>query len=202
MPIKRGGGINQKLLLDFARCDQLLITFEFTCSISLLYLYLLYGTLCRRLAAGEWCHVFPEGGIWQRPVLGGRENGKEGELGHLKWGVGKLIAHSPRRAIVVPFFQFGMETTMPQHPETKKLSSVIPRPGHNVVVRFGEEINFDDLIQEHELLHGILWKYKASVDEDKEGDFHDHWDSKPEELLLYHKITLRVEKALIALNIP
>ena len=91
---------------------------------------------------------------------------------------------------------------MPQHPETKKLSSVIPRPGHNVVVRFGEEINFDDLILEHELLHGILWKYNASVDEDKEKIFHDHWDSKPEELVLYHKITLRIEKALIALNIP
>jgi hypothetical protein len=40
----------------------------------------------RRLAAGDWGHVFPEGGVWQRPgCLGGRENGKEDEIGHLKW---------------------------------------------------------------------------------------------------------------------
>ena len=166
--------------------------------------------LCRRIAAGDWCHVFPEGGIWQRPELGGRENGTEGELGKLKWGVGKLIAHSPKRAIVIPFFQFGMETTMPQHPVTKKLDTVIPRPGHDVTVRFGKEIDFDDLIKEHEAIHGALWKYTASVDEDvypgggkeggKEGDFHDHWDSRPEELMLYHKIALRIEESLNCLN--
>jgi monolysocardiolipin acyltransferase len=164
MPIRRGGGINQKLLLDFAR----------------------------RLAAGDWCHVFPEGGIWQKPVLGGRDNGSEKELGHLKWGVGKLIAHSPKRAIVIPFFQFGMETLLPQDPVTKKLDSMIPKPGHNVKVRFGVELDFDDLIKEHEELHGQLWKYKASVDEEIEGqDFHLYWDSRPEEMILYHKITLR-----------
>ena len=27
-------------------------------------------------------------------------------------------------------------------------------------------MNFDDLIKEHEDLYGILWKYKASVDEE------------------------------------
>mmetsp|Transcript_9183 Transcript_9183/g.9253 ORF Transcript_9183/g.9253 Transcript_9183/m.9253 type:complete len:145 (+) Transcript_9183:411-845(+) len=36
LPIARGDGINQKLLLDFAR----------------------------HLAAGDWGHVFPEGGCW------------------------------------------------------------------------------------------------------------------------------------------
>ena len=147
--------------------------------------------------------MFPEGGIWQRPVLGGRENGKENEIGHLKWGVGKLIAHSPKKAIVIPFFQYGMETLMPQHPVTKKLDSHIPVPGHDVLVRFGKEIEFDDLIKEHEEKYGVLWKYKASVDEEEEkgeGNFHDHWDSKPEDLKLYHKITLRIEEALIALN--
>jgi monolysocardiolipin acyltransferase len=132
-------------------------------------------------------------------VLGGRENGKEGEIGHLKWGVGKLIAHSPKKAIVIPFTHMGMETVMPQHPVTKVLATTIPQPGHDVSVKFGEELDFDDLIKEHEALHGILWKYTASVDDDKEGDFHEHWDSKPEELVLYHKITLRIEKSLAAL---
>ena len=44
LPICRGAGIHQRLLLDFAR----------------------------HLANGEWCHVFPEGGVWQWDELGGR----------------------------------------------------------------------------------------------------------------------------------
>ena len=34
-------------------------------------------------------------GVWQLDYLGGRLNGREKELGKLKWGVGKIIAHSP-----------------------------------------------------------------------------------------------------------
>jgi hypothetical protein len=156
----------------------------------------------RRLAAGDWGHVFPEAGIWQRPgCLGGRENGKEDEIGHLKWGAGKLIAHSPKRAVVIPFVHLGMETVTPQDPETKaRLSSVPNLVGHDVTVNFGEELDFDDLIKEHEDVHGVLWKYTANVDDDKEGDFHEHWDSKPEEQELYHKITMRVEQAMTALH--
>lgn len=44
LPICRGQGINQQLLLDFGR----------------------------HLANGEWCHIFPEGGVWQWEELGGR----------------------------------------------------------------------------------------------------------------------------------
>jgi hypothetical protein len=93
----------------------------------------------------------------------------------------------------------GMETVMPQHPVTKALATAIPQPGHDVSVIFGEELDFDDLIEDHEALHGKLWKYTVSIDDDNEGDFHEHWDSKPEDLVLYHKITLRIEKALTAL---
>jgi monolysocardiolipin acyltransferase len=201
--------------------------------------------------------VFPEGGIWQLPQIGGRGNGREKELGYLKWGVGKLIAHSPKRPVVVPFFLYGMETVLPQNPDTKKLLTAIPQPGHHVRVVFGEELCFDDLIEEHERQHGPLWKYSASVDEDEakvkevrirkqqalsvtaadrgsssgrndksssqEGqsistdgksdsasnvasinesrvDFHVYWDSRPEDLQLYHKITLRIEEAIRKLN--
>lgn len=41
----RGGGVDQRLLQD----------------------------LSRRVAAGEWCHVFPEGKCYQQHTLGGRE---------------------------------------------------------------------------------------------------------------------------------
>jgi monolysocardiolipin acyltransferase len=44
LPIHRGGGIDQTLLYNFAY----------------------------RLAQGGWCHVFPEGGVWQWNELGGR----------------------------------------------------------------------------------------------------------------------------------
>ena len=44
LPICRGAGINQRLLRDFGR----------------------------HLACGQWCHIFPEGGVWQWDELGGR----------------------------------------------------------------------------------------------------------------------------------
>lgn len=47
LPIERGGGIDQKLLLDFSR----------------------------RLAAGGWCHVFPEGKTVQVRSGGGTGDG-------------------------------------------------------------------------------------------------------------------------------
>ena len=174
MPIKRGAGIDQKAFLAFAR----------------------------RAAAGDWLHVFPEGGIWQKLELGGRHNGREREVGRLKWGVGKLIAHCPQRPVVIPFFHWGMETTMPQHPVTKELlNKGVPVPGHRVDVRFGPELHFDDLIDAHERRHGRLWKYTASVDDDVDPDnFLAQWKSRPEDLELYHQITARIEDALNALN--
>lgn len=154
LPIWRGGGINQKLLLDFAR-------------------------LC---AAGEWVHIFPEAGVWQQETLGGRgsinarkappNSPTEGswpctveDAGKLKWGVGKLIAHAPKKPIVIPFFHSGMETVYPHNPADNVVMHRLPRPGQDVVVRFGEPIDFDDLIQEHEETHGPLWHYSESTGE-------------------------------------
>eukprot|EP01038_Epipyxis_sp_PR26KG_P005254 gene5254-7302_t len=170
LPIWRGGGINQKLLLDYARL----------------------------IAAGGWCHIYPEGGVWQLSELGGRTN--YSKLGKLKWGVGKLIAHSPVKPIVIPFFFSGTETMIPQDPITKKVSSWIPNFGHKVTVRFGIELDFTDLINEHELKYGPLWKYKPSIKYEMNENYHDYWDSKPEDLILYNKITNRIEEALVNLN--
>ena len=148
-------------------------------------------------------------------------------LGKLKWGVGKLIAHSPHRPTVIPLFFSGTETIIPTDPETGKTISYIPRLGHKVDLRVGEEIKFDDLIAEHEKAHGPLWKYSANIDEDEkriqnkasvdssdaveEGrvrrsgkklrqSFHRYWDSRAEDLILYSKITARIEAALTKLN--
>ncbi|KAL7529740.1 hypothetical protein ACHAXR_003135 [Thalassiosira sp. AJA248-18] len=163
LPICRGGGINQKLLLDFAR----------------------------HLACGEWCHVFPEGGVWQWNELGGRrklphnatagsssdfdttnssttDNKKKKDnndttikivpatlaqkslppspIGKLKWGIGKLIAHAPTTPKVIPFAHRGMERLFPQDETTGKtklrdnlLASLLPR-----ILRADDDIDDDD----------------------------------------------------------
>eukprot|EP00978_Attheya_sp_CCMP212_P013972 scaffold35329_cov44-Attheya_sp.AAC.2 len=177
LPICRGAGINQKLLLDFAKL----------------------------VAQGDWCHVFPEGGVWQLPGLGGLKSqpgsGGRGRsssgLGKLRWGVGKLIAHSPMRPRVIPFAHAGMESLIPQDPVSGK-----SRFGHEdplrVLVRFGQELHFDDLIETHEAKHGTLWTYDALPNNNR--NFHRKWDSSPAEYQLYSKIADRIEQHLEVLS--
>ena len=74
LPIWRGGGIDQPLLLDMAR----------------------------QIAAGHWAHIFPEARVVQSGELGQDPITKRSpddlrRLGVLKWGVGKLIAHGELR---------------------------------------------------------------------------------------------------------
>ena len=224
LPICRGGGINQKLLLDFGR----------------------------HLAAGEWCHVFPEGGVWQWEELGGRRqlpkgaeyksssdfgpsiNNLENESvvipatkkqkalplsykGKLKWGVGKLIAHAPTTPKVIPFAHMGMEKLLPQDDISGKtklreniLQSILPTflggEAHNdklsIQIQFGQEITFHDLISKHEARYGKLWKYSGNVDAEEEritqssGGFHEKWDSSKAERELYSEIVKRIEDRL------
>lgn len=240
LPIWRGGGINQRLLLDYTR----------------------------HAAAGEWCHLFPEGGVWQDSVIGGRLNksgavalpssitassGADGRgevpvpaVNRLKWGIGKVIAHCPTAPVVVPFFHSGMQTVIPMDPASRQLTLLasitvfgrtltLPRlhGGHEVTVRFGAPLRFDDLIGEHERRHGRLVKILPSrrlqeqqQQEQRAGvistnttsttstssiststsrgtaeDFHSYWDSSEAECELYRKITLRIEEALLQLNL-
>ncbi|CAM9633722.1 unnamed protein product [Ascophyllum nodosum] len=196
MPICRGSGIDQRLLLNFYR----------------------------RLLAGGWCHVFPEGHCEQGGSLGGRTPGpSRDELGRLKWGVGKMIAHAPVRPLVIPVFHTGMANVMPLNPLTRKILHTLPRHGNTVTARAGPAISFEDLIEEHERRHGPLRKMVAAVGEesgrgreaeagrvkttagaqtalsgDVEGDV--VWRSTPEERQLYSKIARRVEDALLKLE--
>ena len=102
------------------------------------------------------------------------EEGKVQGKGKLKWGIGKMIAHAPRPPgklqnlckkahiklltkasissllVVIPFCHTGMESIMPQDPATRRTLSPVPVPLHDVRVQFGEEIDFADLIEEHE----------------------------------------------------
>ena len=185
LPIHRGGGINQKLLLD----------------------------VTRKLANGDWVHVFPEAGVWQKDTLGGRGaddkvpppkvNGKVNNKGKLKWGIGKMIAHAPKTPVVIPFCHLGMEKIMPQDTETRKNQSTFPIPFvHDVTVKFGEEVSFDDLIEEHEEQYGKIRKCNANCTDDEYpvDQFHLYWKSTPAEERLYHNITYRIEQKLEALH--
>lgn len=196
LPICRGGGIDQRALLDFGR----------------------------HLACGEWCHVFPEGGVWQWDELGGRKElpanvvmaspsdfngGSDNEQDHkrtdgitlrvlpgtsqqralpssakgkLKWGIGKLIAHAPVVPCVIPFAHHGMERLLPTNDATGRtglrenlLASFLPAAlggdaadRLHVRVRFGETIAFDDLMDDHEARHGKLWKYCGKLNAEEQ----------------------------------
>ena len=198
LPICRSKGLDQKLLLDFAR----------------------------HLASGEWCHIFPEGGVWQLPELGGRHDlpgsggrGRVSGPGKLRWGVGKLIAHAPVTPRVIPFAHAGMENVLPQDKESGTTSlkrNFFDRSDPlQVLVRFGSEISFEDLIRDHEAEHGILWKYDKTTEGKTEsddviygglggrgnrGDFHRRWDSSAAEKELYSRIASRIEIHLEALT--
>jgi hypothetical protein len=83
----RGGGVNQKHLLDFCRYVQYINNVNILIIIIVVYIYLIlliqcficyiliilypkYYIICRHVAAGDWCHIFPEAGVWQTTQLG------------------------------------------------------------------------------------------------------------------------------------
>jgi monolysocardiolipin acyltransferase len=188
LPIRRGGGVDQPLLYDIAR----------------------------QIAAGCWVHVFPEGRVVQGSSLGldpltTRSSEDLAIKGRLKWGVGKLIAHSPVPPVILPFHHKGMAGVMPQRnvlvqgPDgdwlyDNKVISPLPRTGAVVVVRFGDAICVDDLVKEYEDLHGPLYKVGSAPGSAVEEAVPHRWESSPEELMLYQAITLRIEKALLSLE--
>ena len=161
LPIWRGGGVDQPLLLDVAR----------------------------RVSNGDWVHVFPEGRVVQSGRLATDEISTRSEeevarIGRLKWGVGKLIAHAAVPPTVLPWHHRGMAAVLPQHAEWRddgrggrrrkrhttyrnpfadwrddgrggrrfdqSVKSWVPRAGNRVTVEFGPSVEYRDLILAHE----------------------------------------------------
>jgi hypothetical protein len=92
-----------------------------------------------------------------------------------------------------------MEELMPQDEVTRKTLTPVPIPGrHHVTVRFGDEIYFDDLIDDHEKRHGPIRRipYQVSEHDVDDDDFHAYWDSSPAECELFAKMALRIENRL------
>lgn len=85
------------------------------------------GAAARRLGAGDWLHVFPEGRV--QPA---------GDVGVFRQGIGKLVcdarAASGRDPLVLPFFHSGMARVMPYYGST-------PGVGNTVTVVVGQPVD-------------------------------------------------------------
>lgn len=77
--------------------------------------------LAERLRAGEWVHVFPEGGRTRDPEARLRRP--------LKGGLARLVRES--RPLLLPFHHHGMQGVLP-------IGAWLPRVGNRVRVLFGE----------------------------------------------------------------
>lgn len=179
LPIKRGAGVDQPQFLD----------------------------LCRHVAAGNWVHLFPEGKVNQGDRIGANYIGvRDAEAaalcgGRLKWGIGKMVAHSPQAPVLIPFYAKGMRELLPCDPATgeNERPTLARMTGKRVEFWAGREVKFDDLIRAHEIEHGPLWKYGSRPGEDS-ADWREHWPSSKEERALYSAITWRVEEEMIRLQ--
>lgn len=80
-----------------------------------------------RLLAGDWVHVFGEGG---------RTRDKDSRLAEtLKPGLGWMIAEA--KPLVLPFYHTGMQHILP-------VGAVRPRRGHTVRLLFGDIVDYND----------------------------------------------------------
>jgi hypothetical protein len=88
-----------------------------------------------------------------------------------------------------------MENLLPQHPDTGKTGlkkDIFGGEKLSVKVRFGREIFFDDLIEEHEKIYGDLWV----LDGKGKCSYSKGYISSKEERELYRKIALRIENEM------
>jgi len=148
-----------------------------------------FKEFCDKARDGGWCHIFPEGRLWQPWKLR-----KEGRLlGNLRPGVGKLVGHcetSKHPPLVVPFYHTGMHRILPQFPANPKKQALPPKTGNKIRVRVGEPIDVSDLIEKHR---------GGREEARKELGVTDGWTTTEADEALYAEVTERVEAALVAL---
>ena len=86
-----------------------------------------FDFLKQRLLAGDWVHLFPEGG---------RSREAQGMLKRpFKRGIGRLIHEA--RPILMPFYHYGMHEVLP-------IGSVVPRVKKKIKVLFGHSSEVND----------------------------------------------------------
>ena len=145
---------------------------------------------------GAWCHIFPEGRIWQDWRF---EEG-EPKLGPFMAGVGKVIAHcrEGREPIIVPMYHKGMDQIVPEKVLEKKRGGKrikkssprvnFPLTGKRVEVWFGEPFDLKDVVQRFR-------------DEKENKGALDFWDTNSlEALTLYQEIANELRVRMIELE--
>jgi len=86
-----------------------------------------FSFLLERLRAGDWVHIFPEGGRTRDPGALLRTP--------FKTGIGRLLVEA--QPIAMPFYHRGMHEILP-------IGSRLPRWGKEVDVLFGDATRIDD----------------------------------------------------------
>ena len=128
----------------------------------------LFRLFHQKLVTGAWCHIFPEGRIWQNWRF---NESTEAILGPFKHGVGKLIAHSyPNIPVVIPMYHKGMSNIIPEKrlPHAKKSQpsvpqSLIPVTKQKIEYYVGEPIDFTDKVEKfHKEYPGLLSQWRSS----------------------------------------
>ena len=154
-----------------------------------------------KLAGGAWCHIFPEGRVFQN----WRFAPDKARLGPFKIGVGKLIAHCPpgREPVVLPMYHTGMDGIVPEvvlsqrgiglgprGPKTNRPSrprSAKPQLGQNIRYFVGEPLDFTD---------------KIRAFRDKHPGMLDSWHCHTEANIgLYAEITSEIRERVLGLEL-
>lgn len=142
-----------------------------------------------KLAAGKWCHIFPEGKIFQD----WRFDDEQPKLGPFKPGIGKLIAHLPQGVdpIIVPIYHTGMDRIVPEF-QLKKGSKKRSRP-ISKWPGLGKEVN---------CYVGKPFSLKGKVNEFRKEHPHalDSWKSSPESIDFYIELTNEIKKKVLELE--
>ena len=91
--------------------------------------------LAERLKAGDWVHIFPEGG---------RTRDEHARMKTpFKLGIGQLITVA--KPMLAPFYHYGMHDVLP-------IGTTVPKRGRQVRVLFDEPIAVDDAwLEEHDI---------------------------------------------------
>lgn len=86
--------------------------------------------MLEKLNEGDWLHIFPEGKV----------NEKKEQI-RFKWGVGRLIADCKITPIVLPFYNYGMDSILPNKQPYR------PQYFQKATIVVGTPIYFDDLVK-------------------------------------------------------
>lgn len=144
-----------------------------------------------RLDNGAWCHIYPEGRIWQDWRF--QEN--ERKLGDIKLGVGKLVAHCKVTPIVIPIYHKGMDNIIPEVELPRVNSrfqtasipkSLKPTTGGTIEFYVGQPLNFTERI--------------AQFNNDYPNDLSNWATDSKEKLNLYAEISIVIRNSLLALE--